>query len=739
MEAPKVFISYSHDSPHAQRVLVLSDRLRQDGVDCHIDQYEMSPPEGWPRWMVNKVEWADFVLVVCTETYQQRFEGKAPVGQGKGVKWEGAILTQALYDAEAHNTRFIPVVFSVQDTAHIPVILRGQMCYDLSADKGYEALYRHLTNQPAIAKPMLGKLRPMPQLNPVQDKESTMTVQSEPKQPVRLFVSSPGDVEPERAKVTAVVNQVNRMLGDSLGIVLEAVDWKTRVVPDMGRPLEVINQQVGDYDIFVGILWKRFGTPTGRAESGTEEEFNIAYANWQQYGRPRILFYFSQVLYLPKNPDEATQLLKVLTFKTELQQKGLIRDYQTAEEFSDLLREHLVKVLQEWFKQKGVKPEHKVTQSVPMQFNVAPWGTTNTAELFNAFLAANAVQNQFHFNPYLEGLSLDVEHYRLAEGGLDLDRAVKDLMRRSKNFRQLASTNLVLVTAEPYSSPGAVGCEVNGVVLPGFFYESDVLGDNKVSIISTFLWDHLPDRPDITVLAPSGRRALQPYLLEALSAVIINKLIYIETHIETFACPNDYCHNVRDVDAFFERGKWFCEERCNPILRKNVVSGKLSLEQWKALKRILNRARGQQENGGFDSCFISYGYDDRDFALRLYRDLKKRNIECWIYDEDSLPGDPMWPSINNARKLAERMLIICSSKSLKREGVKKELELQVDENRDKLIPISVDNEWRRKEFFIDRGLGNLIPFLWERIYADFENRSYYPRALKRLIRSLQWN
>jgi 3',5'-cyclic AMP phosphodiesterase CpdA len=175
MEAPKVFISYSHDSPeHAGRVLALSDRLRQEGIDSHIDQYEVSPPEGWPRWMVNKVEWADFVLVVCTETYQQRFKGKAPSGQGKGVKWEGAILTQELYDAEAQNTRFIPVVFASNDTAHIPVILRGQTYYDVSADKGYEALYRHLTGQPAIAKPTLGKLKPMPQLNPSQDKESKM-------------------------------------------------------------------------------------------------------------------------------------------------------------------------------------------------------------------------------------------------------------------------------------------------------------------------------------------------------------------------------------------------------------------------------------------------------------------------------------------------------------------------------------------------------------------------------------
>ena len=75
---------------------MLSDRLRQDGIDSHIDQYEVSPPEGWPRWMLKRVKWADLVLVVCTATYNQRLTGEAPVGQGKGVKWEGAILTQEL-------------------------------------------------------------------------------------------------------------------------------------------------------------------------------------------------------------------------------------------------------------------------------------------------------------------------------------------------------------------------------------------------------------------------------------------------------------------------------------------------------------------------------------------------------------------------------------------------------------------------------------------------------------------
>jgi tetratricopeptide (TPR) repeat protein len=166
---PRVFISYSHDSPeHADRVLALAHRLRAEGIDCHLDQYETSPPEGWPRWMLNQVEAADFVVVVCTETYNLRFRGKAEAGTGLGVKWEGAIITQELYDAESNNTRFVPVVLSAADVAHIPLPLRGATHYDLEKS-GYDALYRRITNQPLTPAPDLGKLRPMPAKERRQD------------------------------------------------------------------------------------------------------------------------------------------------------------------------------------------------------------------------------------------------------------------------------------------------------------------------------------------------------------------------------------------------------------------------------------------------------------------------------------------------------------------------------------------------------------------------------------------
>lgn len=162
-DSSQVFISYSHDSPeHKDRVLELADRLRRDGIDCQLDQYLASPPEGWARWTLDRIEQAAFVLVVCTQEYEQRVRGRTAPGTGRGAKWEGAVITQELYEQEAHNTKFIPVLFSPGDSVYIPVFLRGYAHYALDTDEGYESLYRRLTDQHDTPAPGLGKRRTLP-------------------------------------------------------------------------------------------------------------------------------------------------------------------------------------------------------------------------------------------------------------------------------------------------------------------------------------------------------------------------------------------------------------------------------------------------------------------------------------------------------------------------------------------------------------------------------------------------
>jgi len=160
--APKVFISYSHDSDeHEIRVLDLANRLREDGIDAEIDQYETSPPDGWPAWCEQKIEEADFVLLVCTENYLRHGRNKEE-GEGLGVVWEARIIRQLIYDDGARTKRFVPVLFAGGQPEHIPLPVRGATHWHLDNPGQYDRLCRQLTGQPLVAKPVLGKITPMP-------------------------------------------------------------------------------------------------------------------------------------------------------------------------------------------------------------------------------------------------------------------------------------------------------------------------------------------------------------------------------------------------------------------------------------------------------------------------------------------------------------------------------------------------------------------------------------------------
>lgn len=163
---PKVFISYSHDSQaHKDRILALADRLREGGIEADLDQYNPAPPEGWPCWMLNRVEEANFVLIACTERYDLRRRGKEEPGKGKGATWEGGVIFQELYNAQGYNSKFIPIIFTVEDSSFIPSPLQSTTRYELHNDDGYNLLYRRLTSQPETLKPPLGLLQSLPPRN----------------------------------------------------------------------------------------------------------------------------------------------------------------------------------------------------------------------------------------------------------------------------------------------------------------------------------------------------------------------------------------------------------------------------------------------------------------------------------------------------------------------------------------------------------------------------------------------
>jgi hypothetical protein len=166
---------------------------------------------------------------------------------------------------------------------------------------------------------------------------------------IRVFLASPGDVDAERAIVRQVLDAVNQTVGKDKGVRFELVSWETDSVPSYGRDAQaILNDQIGDMttiELFVGIMWNRFGSATPRAESGTEEEFRRAVESLQKTGKPEIMFYFNRAPSDASTSEEAEQKVKVLKFKEEMRTNGLTQDYSGPEEFRELFRSHLEKWL----------------------------------------------------------------------------------------------------------------------------------------------------------------------------------------------------------------------------------------------------------------------------------------------------------------------------------------------------------------------------------------------------------
>lgn len=166
---------------------------------------------------------------------------------------------------------------------------------------------------------------------------------------IRILISSPGDVQEERDRTAAVVDQLSREFREYIDVMLETVRWETHAAPGVGEDAQaVVQPQLGDFDIFVGIFWTRIGSPTRRALSGSVEELEWALARVRsEPHRRRVLVYFST---RPTNPHDLDleQFSQVQALQKRLMGEGLfIRTYTALDEFEGAVRDHLRSVVRD--------------------------------------------------------------------------------------------------------------------------------------------------------------------------------------------------------------------------------------------------------------------------------------------------------------------------------------------------------------------------------------------------------
>ena len=184
---------------------------------------------------------------------------------------------------------------------------------------------------------------------------------------LRIFIASPSDMVTERARMHTLIDELNRsgQLADHLGLTLEALDWRTQVAPLMGRPETVVLDQlpVESWDVFVGILWLRFGTAPGATDpqtgqafgSGTQEEFALAYDAWRQRGRPQLLMY--RCTRVPASLDmidpDQHKLVRAFfaQFDADAAHPGMYQSFEAPDDFERRVRQDLTKLLLAYSKQ----------------------------------------------------------------------------------------------------------------------------------------------------------------------------------------------------------------------------------------------------------------------------------------------------------------------------------------------------------------------------------------------------
>ena len=156
MTNPKVFASYSHDSPeHMAWVQDLCAKLRKNGVDVTLDEWDLGLGGDLARFIENAVRDADRVIVICTPHYVKKANSRK-----SGVGYETSMITAELYQ-NSETTKFIPVIRQSSGDKKTPDFLETRVYIDFTDDnqfdEKFDELLREIHQAPRIQKPPLGR------------------------------------------------------------------------------------------------------------------------------------------------------------------------------------------------------------------------------------------------------------------------------------------------------------------------------------------------------------------------------------------------------------------------------------------------------------------------------------------------------------------------------------------------------------------------------------------------------
>jgi tetratricopeptide (TPR) repeat protein len=162
----------------------------------------------------------------------------------------------------------------------------------------------------------------------------------------RIFIASPSGLDEERQRFRQRLVKFTEQHAQHKDTHFHPVGWED-TVGGVGRPQELINQDLKECDYAVFVLHDRWGSPTGEGfSSGVEEEWRLAEELYEANKIRNIALFFKQVD--PRQLDDpGKQLTAVLAFQQRIVagKQYLFTQYATLDQFDDILEGYLAR----WF------------------------------------------------------------------------------------------------------------------------------------------------------------------------------------------------------------------------------------------------------------------------------------------------------------------------------------------------------------------------------------------------------
>lgn len=171
-------------------------------------------------------------------------------------------------------------------------------------------------------------------------------------------------------------------------------------------------------------------------------------------------------------------------------------------------------------------------------------------------------------------------------------------------------------------------------------------------------------------------------------------------------------------------------ERISPNLSAFLVGAGVPRELMKALPGVLSSIR-------YYSCLIAFGEPDHSIAGKIIGSLSERSLSCWLYSLDAVTRRRGRIDIFLKRQGVERIILLCSAKSLARERVLMEVEAIASDDSGRLVIVSLDDAWKEPWFPVKRGDHDLKPFLLDNVRLDMCDDVRYPQSVSRLLEVLR--